>query len=123
MYDKKNLHVPDYKTIAGTATYDKDLWLVFNSDGTVTYRVPKANKGGQESSNYEDPVTVSLNSFAPNGVIYVDKANVYLSGTLSGKVTVVCDGSSGPGGPGNVYLEGDMTYKTDPMISDGKADI
>ena len=120
MYDKKNLHVPDYKTIAGTATFDQDLWLTFNADGTVTYRIPKdPNKGGQESSNYGDPVTVSLDSFAPNGVIYVDKANVYLSGTLSGKVTVVCDGSSGPGGPGNVFLEGDMTYKTDPMISDG----
>ncbi len=24
------------------------------------------------------------------------------------------------GGPGNVYLEGDMIYKTDPMISDGE---
>ncbi len=29
-------------------------------------------------------------TLAPNGVIYVDNANVYLSGTLSGKVTVVC---------------------------------
>ncbi len=41
-----------------------------------------------------------------------------LSGTLSGKVTVVAEGSSG-GGSGNVYLEGDMVYKTDPMIPNG----
>ncbi len=42
-----------------------------------------------------------------------------MSGTLSGHITVVAEGSSG-GGSGNVYLEGDMVYNTDPMVPNGE---
>lgn len=115
-----SMHYPDYESIAGVgASFSKDLWLKFNADGTVTYRVGSVNNAGQDSTKYGAPLTVPVTTLAPNGVIYVDKSNVYLSGTLSGQVTIVAEGASGIGGPGNVYFEGDLVYKTDPMIPNG----
>jgi hypothetical protein len=102
----------------GTCYFDgSNLWLTFNADGTVTYRTAPKN-AGDSSSAYSTPVTLPLSTMAPTGVIYLQKANLFLSGTLSGKMTVVCDGGSGTG-QGNIYLTGDMVYKTDPMIPNG----
>ena len=113
----KSMHYPDYAAIAGTgASFSKDLWLKFNADGTVTYRTATKKNAGQDSVNYGAPQTKPLTDFAPNGVIYDNQSDIHISGTLSGQVTIVSEGSSG-GGSGNVYLEGDMVYKTEPMIS------
>ena len=118
----KSMHYPDYKTLAGpSASFTDDLWLIFNADGTVTYRVRTGSGGsnpGQDSTKYGPPNTVPLSTLAPNGVIYNKGSDIFLSGTLSGQVTIVSEGSSG-GGSGNVYLEGDVVYKTDPMIPNG----
>lgn len=95
----------------------QNLWLTFNSNGTVTYRTAAKNKGG-DSSQYSAPITLPLSTMAPTGIIYLDKGDIYLSGKLNGQVTVVSDQSSGTGG-GNVYFVGDMTYHQDPMFPDG----
>ena len=92
---------------------DTDLWLTFNANGTVTYRTGSGN----DSSTYSAPVTESLTSFAPNGVIYVKKGDVYMSGKVKGKATVVSGESSGSGN-GNVYLVDNLTYTSDPMTYD-----
>ena len=114
----KSMHYPDYSTLAGpSASFNKDLWLIFNANGTVTYRTGK--NAGQDSTKYGAPTTVPLSTLAPNGVIYAKQVDVHLSGTLSGQVTIVSEGSSG-GGSGNVYLEGDMVYSIDPMIPNGQ---
>lgn len=94
-----------------------NLWLTFNNNGTVTYRTA-ARSAGDDSSKYSAPITMFLSAIAPKGVIYLDKGDIYLSGTLSGKITVVSDQSSGTGG-GNVYLVNDMVYATRPMLPDG----
>lgn len=116
-----NMHYPDYQTIAGAgATFNKDLWLKFDGPN-VTYRVRTGNGGtnpGQDSSNYGPPTTVAISTLAPNGVIYNKGADIFMSGTLSGYITVVSEGSSGAGS-GNIYLEGDMVYTHDPMIPNG----
>jgi hypothetical protein len=54
---------------------------------------------------------------APNGVIWNEKGNLYLSGTVNGKYTVgtAKDGSS----HGKVYLEDDIVYRKDPLIFNG----
>ena len=118
-----SMQYPDYAALAGAgSSFNKDLWLTFNADGTVTYRVRTKSGGsnpGQDSSKYSAPVTVALTTFAPNGVIYDNGSNIYISGTLSGKVTIVSEGSSGAGS-GNVYFVGDMVYKTTPMIPNGE---
>jgi len=116
-----SMHYPDYASIAGAgSSFSKDLWLKFDAFGNVTYRVGSKNNAGQDSTKYGAPTTVPVSTLAPNGVIYVNKANVYLSGTLKGQVTIVAEGSSGSGGPGNVYLEGDMVYNTKAMIPNGE---
>ena len=114
----KSMHYPDYQTLAGpSASFTKDLWLKFNSNGTVTYRTGK--NAGQDSTKYGPPTTVPVSTLAPNGVIYAKQVDIHLSGTLNGQVTIVSEGSSG-GGSGNVFLEGDMIYNIDPMIPNGE---
>ena len=119
-----SMQYPDYYTLAGPgASFTQDLWLKFNSDGTVTYRKRISPGGGsdpgQDSLNYGPASTVPLSTFAPGGVIYDKGANIYISGTLSGQVTIVSEGSSGAGS-GNVYFEGDMVYNNPPMIPNGE---
>lgn len=121
----KSMHYPDYATIAsdgvamgGDCSFNKkDLWLTFNADGTVTYA--SATNAGNDITKYPAPVTVPLETMAPNNLIYNKGGDVYVSGVLNGQVTIVAEGSSGAG-LGNVYLVGDMVYETDPMIPNGE---
>ncbi|MFC2084535.1 hypothetical protein ACFLS9_05715 [Bacteroidota bacterium] len=94
--------------------YDTDIWLEFNSDATITYRIGI----GKDTSTYNPPVTLALTTFAPNGVVYVDKGDIYVSGTLNGKVTLVSGESSGHG-HGNIYIANDIVYREEPMLPDG----
>lgn len=104
--------------LGGTCVFDNEnLWLTFNNDGTVTYRTaPKS--AGDDSTLYSAPETLPLTTMAPTNIIYLDKGDIYISGTLQGNVTVVSDQSSGTGG-GNVYFVGDLVYNTPPMVPDG----
>lgn len=86
----------------GSGSYD--VYLTFNKDGTVTYK---------DNTMSSDSI-VALKTLAPNGVIYVNKGNVHVSGVVNGKATVVADGSSG-GGYGNVYIDGNIQYADDPQ--------
>lgn len=95
----------------------KNLWLKFNSDGTVTYKTAAAS-AGDDTSQYSGAVTFPLTTMAPNGIIYLDKGDIYVEGTLNGQVTIVSDQSSGNGG-GNVYFVNDLVYNTTPMLPDG----
>lgn len=88
---------------------DTDLWLTFNSNGTVTYKTTSA---GPET-------TVTIAAFAPNGVILANKGNLHIKGTVDGRVTVAATGSSGLG-YGNVILDDDIVYAADP--SSGSCD-
>ena len=124
-----NMTFPDYALLAqqgeaagGSCNFDsKSVWLTFNADATVTYRVSTSGKQ-DDSSNYSAPITLPLTTMAPTGVIYVNRGNVYLSGVVDGEVTVVAEGSAGgnlQSGQGNVGFVGDITYKVDPMIPNG----
>jgi hypothetical protein len=81
-----------------------DVKMQFNADGTMTFKT-SFNGGGSWSAD----TTVNLSTFAPNGVIFVDKGNIWLQGTVNGRYTIVADQSSGMG-TGNVYLENDIVY-------------
>lgn len=74
------------------------VWLTFNADGTVTYKI-----GSHQQQ------TVSLSTFAPNGVIVVDKGDLRVKGTVNGQVTIAAGQSSG-WGHGNIYLDDDIVY-------------
>ncbi|MBK7105017.1 MAG: hypothetical protein IPH62_07025 [Ignavibacteriae bacterium] len=90
-----------------------DLWLTFFDDGYVEYRVGT----GSDSSTYSSPTKLKLTEFAPNGVVYLKQGNIYMSGTLKGKLTVGSGESSGTGS-GNIYLVDDLIYPDDPMVWD-----
>ncbi len=93
----------------GRTFSNKDVWIEFNADGSLRY------KEGASGSW----VTTTVSAFAPNGVVYVDKGNLYIKGTLNGKLTLAAGVSSGTGS-GNVYLEDDIVYADDPR--DGSSD-
>ncbi len=60
-----------------------DTKFVLNNDGTVDYSTNINNAGWSPVIN--EPLT----TLAPNGVIYVEKGNVFIEGTLNGQVSVV----------------------------------
>jgi hypothetical protein len=73
--------------------------------------------------------TVLASTFAPNGVIFADNAVLRIQGTVAGQYTV---GASGTGyvdsygyghGTGNIYLDGDITYKTNPKTDPHSSDL
>lgn len=94
-----------------------NLWLKFNSNGTVTYKTAAASSS-DDTTKYSAGITIPLSTMAPNGIIYLDKGDIYVEGTLNGQVTIVADQSSGNGG-GNVYFVNDLVYSTPPMVPDG----
>jgi len=86
-----------------------DVRLVFNDDATITHSSSEMGK-----DTWTPAVTEPLADFAPNGVIWNPKGNLYVSGTVSGQYTIGVGISSGIGS-GNVYLEDDLVYRTDPI--------
>jgi hypothetical protein len=87
--------------------------LTFHDDGTVSHRTGS----GLDSSTYSAPIREPLSTFAPNGVAYLKKGDIYVSGKVNGKITIGTGESSGAGS-GNVYLVDDLVYTSDPMIWD-----
>jgi hypothetical protein len=97
------------KVFANSSGGKIEVKLVFNADATITFKT--SLDGG---STWTADSTRALATFAPNGVIFIDKGNVTMEGTVNGKYTVVCDQSSGAG-TGNVYLSNDIVY-SDPLV-------
>ena len=100
------------KAIDGGSHFEStDLWLTFYDDGTVSYRTGT----GDDLSTYTLIDSLALTDFANEGVIYLAKGDIYLSGTLNGQIQIVSGEASGIGN-GNVYLVDDMVYAEDPMV-------
>jgi hypothetical protein len=81
-----------------------NLWLTFNLNN-VTW---KTSATGTET-------TEPLSTFASNGVILVEKGNLHVQGTMRGKATVCATGSASLG-YGNIIIDDDVRYETDPRI-------
>lgn len=82
---------------------ETDVWLTFNANGSVDYKVGASGTW----------TNAMLSTFAPNGVIAVTKGNLHVKGTVKGKVTLGASLSSGVSN-GNIYLDDDIVYDTDP---------
>lgn len=89
-----------------------DVRLEFVDDGSSIGKVKWSTKK-TSSSTWSTPILADMDTLAPNGVIWNDKGNLYLSGTVNGKYTVgtAKDGNS----YGYVYLEDDIIYRKDPL--------
>lgn len=110
------------KVFMGTKTKSFiDVNLVFNSNGTVTY---KSRIGASATSfdPWSPDSTVPLSTFAPNVLIYVEKGNVTMSGVLKGRATVVAS-RKGASGVGIVYIPSSLRYNTDPRINPNSTDM
>ena len=101
--------------IAGGKVFEKspgigyiNVKLNFNSDGTVTYW--QRNNG---AGAWGDSTTVALTTLAPNGVLYVKRGDVFIKGTLNGKITLMANKS---GNGGIIHISDDIVYKKNPLI-------
>lgn len=94
-----------------------DVRLVFNADASVTYSMSASGSGSWSAA-----VTEPMATFAPNGVVWNPKGNLYVSGTVNGKYTIGVGISSGIGS-GNVYIENDLVYRTDPIENPSCTDM
>ena len=75
------------------------------------------------------PTTVLGSSLAPNGVIFATDATLRLQGTVSGRYTVGASSVTTTSGwhtittGGNVYLDNDLVYKTNPQTNPNSTDM
>ncbi len=107
----------DYIFFDTTGSNSKtDVRLYFNAEGTLTYS-QRIGTGGWSASK-----TVDLNTFAPNGLIYVQGGNIYTKGTLNGKVTIVAT-KANISNCGNVYFEDNIVYNKDPVDFPNSTDM
>lgn len=112
--------------------------FVFASDGTVTYTNMDAAQYLEDDLGYSAAAafaaastTVVLND--TNGAIVVQEGNVFVSGTVNGRVTLAAlanDASASLIGPfsttvtdGNVIVDGNIIYNTHPTDGSGNYDI
>jgi hypothetical protein len=80
---------------------NKPVFIQFNSDGTVTWRI-----NGNVDWTGGGWTTEPLSSFAPNGAVWCNENNLHIKGTLKGRVTVGCTK--------DIWLDDDIVYSADP---------
>lgn len=109
---------------------------------SVVYLTFNGNNITYQYGNNGQPTTVPASQFAPNGVIYVEGADVRLKGTITGQYTIATSSitttiTTGGGGRrgrgrgrtqtitqgGNVYLDGDVTYSSNPLTNPNSTDM
>lgn len=93
-----------------------DVRMYFSKDGKVTYSTRL-----QGSSTWSAETTKALTEIAPNGIIYADKGNFFIKGTLNGKVTLYA-AKNGKTGYGNIYFEDNMVYNDVPSKESPNSD-
>ena len=93
-----------------------DVRLYFNPDSTVEYCF-KIGTGP-----WSTPQITPITTLAPNGVIYVERGNIYTKGTVSGRVSIVAT-KMGLAGAGEVWQVDDLKYNDDPRINPNSNDI
>ena len=68
------------------------------------------------SLGYAKPsTTYKTSDIAPDGIIYAEGMDVRLKGTVQGQYTVASEG--------NVYLDDNIVYKTDPITNPNSTDL
>ena len=67
------------------------------------------------------PTTVYSKTFAPNGVIFASNAVLRIKGTVKGLYSIGASGSTGT--MGNVYIDDDIVYDTNPRTNPNSTDM
>lgn len=115
--------------------YESGVNLPFPADGIAKVET-EANNGGKSINGYDtiyvtfvsDSIKIKTafkgaetsylaSAFSPNGVIFIKNAKaVRLKGTVKGQYTVASD-------KGDIYLDDDIVYKTDPQKNSNSTDL
>jgi len=101
-------------TNKGKATY---LDLNFQADGNVQYK-QKIGSGSWTATK-----TVPLTSLAPNGVIYVEKGNITVQGTLNGRATIVASQKGTDASLGQIQIANSIQYSKNPLTDPSSTDM
>ncbi len=113
-----NSGVSNVATIAaqnGAQFSNKSLiYFEFRRD-SVRYRFSTSGSGSTWTYNL-------ASTFAPNGVIYASNAELHISGTVKGQYTIAASGTNSTT-QGNVYLDGDIVYNSDPRTNPNSTDM
>jgi hypothetical protein len=98
------------KIFRDTTNKNKETYLDLNfqADGTVIYK-QKIGSGSWTATK-----TVPLNVLSPNGVIYVEKGNITVQGTLNGRATLVAS-QRGNGSLGEIQIANSIQYSENPL--------
>lgn len=90
----------------GRSVVNKDAVLNFNASGSIRLQVPTAGY---------DSTFANADAFAKNGAFAVLGGNLTVHGTVVGDLAIGAVTTPLMGG-GNVYVDGDIKYKTDPRL-------
>ena len=100
-----------------TSALDDGLFFTGHDSVYLTF----ANDSLKYRFSYSDKdSTIYLPTLAPGGVIFAENSTVRLKGTVKGQYSVAC---SGPSGKGNIYLDDDIVYATNPLIDKSSTDL
>ncbi|MDX9924590.1 MAG: hypothetical protein RBS48_07475 [Ignavibacteriaceae bacterium] len=118
VFDTTGMRSKASKIFRDTTNSNKkvDVKLYFNSNSTVTFQ-QRVGTGAWSASK-----TQNLSTFAPNGIIYVERGNVYTKGVVNGNITIAAT-KKGTSGAGGVYFEDDFTYASDPRTNPNSDDL
>lgn len=96
----------------GYAQLTGNLYLIFNADGTIQW---KTSSGAAYT-------TQTLASFAPNGIIAIDKGTLWVEGTVPGRVTLASLRTSGTSG-GAVNITNNLMLRDNPKTNPSSTDV
>ncbi len=114
-FDTTGMHaaaVTNGKVFTDTTNSNKktQVRIEFIENGDVKYQ-QKIGSGSWSAST-----TIPLSTLTPNGMIYVERGNVFVKGTLNGQATIVAS-KRGLSGSGKIFQTDDLmySYNTDPI--------
>jgi len=84
----------------GRYIHGKDVVITFRSDSTMTIKI-----------GTKPDTVVKISTYAPNGALVIDTANVRVKGKFTGQLTLSVQ-SGGASGKGKMYLDSSITYKS-----------
>ena len=93
-----------------------DLKLNLLPNGTVDYSY------NINSTGWSPIINQSLISLAPNGVIYIEKGNVFIQGTLNGRISIVASQKGEPNA-GIIHITDDLKYNKNPLTDPTSTDM
>lgn len=89
----------------------KDVLISFYGDGKMKIKI-----------GTNPDTVVNISTYAPNGALLIDSANVRIKGTFSGQLTLAVQ-NGGASNKGKVYFDSSIVYKTNPLTDPASTDL